>query len=172
MLTIRADQIQAFNSLADAMFVDRVWQYLKEHHADTSIHLPEGESTVGNLADEMLKEFIRNGMTRARAYDLTHESALAAFIVLQFETAPNFDDHPLLHRALKDERGDPNLRIDRLMDQTSPENWQAVRERYDANAWLGTSQSQLDGQTTLVDTSNPKRNLSNADIHQDDTDGE
>lgn len=169
MLTIRADQIQAFDPVADAMFVDRVARYLKEQHAETSIRLPEGTSTVRDLIDERLKEFVRNGMVRARAYGLAHESTLAAFIVLQFETAPNFDDHPLLHRALTDERGDPNLRIDRLMDQASPENWQAVKERYDANAWLGTWQRRFDGQTTLTDASGPKPDPGKADSHQGDT---
>jgi hypothetical protein len=172
MLTIRADQIQAFDAVAETMFVDRVSRYLQEHHADTAIRLREGESTVRDLADEMLREFVRNGVVRARAYELSHESALAAFVVLQFESAPNFDDHPLLHRALTDDRGDPNLRIDRLMDQASPENWEAVKERYDANAWFGTSPKQFDGQTTLVDTSRPKPNPTKADIHQGDTDGE
>lgn len=173
MLTIRADQIQAFHSVADAMFIDRVSQYLKEHHADTSIRLLEGVSTVRDLPDETLREFIRNGLARARSYDLTHESALAAFIVLQFETAPNFDDHPLLRRALRDERCETNLRIDRLMEQATPENWQAVKERYDANAWLEASQGKLDGQTTLMDNSSePRRNPGKATSPRATVDGE
>jgi len=150
MLTIRGDQIQSFDNVADEMFVDRVSQYLREHHADTAIQLPEATSTVQDLNDETLHDLVRHGITRAREYGITHESTLAAFVVLQFETAPNFDDHPLLRRVLKDDRVDANLRIDRLLERATPENWQAVKTRYDAGAWLGASQGQVDGQLTLA----------------------
>jgi len=155
MLTIRPDQIQAFDSLADAMFVDRVSEYLKKHHADTEIKVAQGESAVRDLPDKTLHEFVQNGITRARAYGITHESSLAAFVVLQFETAPNFDEHPVLQRALKDERVEANLRIDRLMERASEQNWEAVRDRYDARAWHGASQGQLGGEITLIDMPKP-----------------
>jgi hypothetical protein len=155
MLTISPNQIQAFDSLADAMFVDRVSQYLKDHHASTEIGVTEGRSTVRDLPDETLRKFVQNGITRARTYGITHESSLAAFVVLQFETAPNFDEHPVLQRALKDERVEPNLRIDRLMERASEQNWEAVRDRYDARAWHGASPGQLGGEITLIDMPKP-----------------
>jgi hypothetical protein len=171
MLTIRSDQVQAFGSVADALFVDRVLQYLQEHHADARIELEEGPAIVQELPDEMLREFIRNGIERARAFGLTHESALAAFVVLQFETAPNFDEHPLLHRALADDRVDANQRIDRLMEKATEENWKAVKESYDSGAWYGSSQGQLAGETTLIDTPKPVRKPRKADLPEDLTDG-
>jgi hypothetical protein len=149
MLTIRSDQIQSFDNVADEMFVDRVSQYLREQHADTAIQLQEATFTVQELNDETLHDMVRQGVARARAYDITHESTLAAFVVLQFETAPNFDDHPSLRRVLKDDRVEPNLRIDRLLERATPENWEAVKARYDAGAWLGASQGLVDGQLTL-----------------------
>src|SRR5882762_6741284 len=150
MLTIRNDQIQSFDNVADEMFVDRVSQYLREHHADTAIQLPEAASTVQDLNDETLHDLVCHGITRAREYGISYESTLAAFVVLQFETAPNFDDHPLLHRVLKDDRVEPNLRIDRLLERATPENWEAVKARYDAAAWLGASHALVDGQPTLT----------------------
>lgn len=152
MLIIRLDQIQAFDSVADALFVDQILQYLREHHDGTVIQLEEGAATpVQDVGDEMLREFVRHGITRARAHGITHQSTMAAFIVLQFETAPNFDEHPLLQRVLKDDRVDANLRIDRLMERATEENWKAVRERYDPGAWYGESPGLQIGETTLIE---------------------
>jgi hypothetical protein len=52
-----------------------------------------------------------------------------------FVTAPNFDDHPLLKRALLDNDTDPNSRLEKLIQDSTEQNWEAVRQAYDASAW-------------------------------------
>lgn len=135
MLKIRREQIKAFQPVADAAFVRRLAAHVRAEHAEAPVFLPEGETTVELLTDERLHEMVGRGVERARAYGMTWESSITAFVVLMFVSAPNFDDHPLLRRVLKDEQTDPDLRIERLWEQTSDDNWEQVEQNYDARAW-------------------------------------
>jgi hypothetical protein len=78
---------------------------------------------------------VRNGIARARRYGMNWESSLTAFVVLMFVAAPNFDEHPLIQRILRDDGAAPNERIDRLWEKTSEANWKTVEQDYDASAW-------------------------------------
>jgi hypothetical protein len=86
--------------------------------------------------------------------------------------APNLDEHPLLRRGFKNESVEPNLRIDRLLEQATSENWQAVKERYDPEAWFGASKGPSTGEKTQMDASDPAGKSGKRDIRQGDTDGE
>ncbi|HEX8336024.1 MAG TPA: hypothetical protein VF621_04800 [Pyrinomonadaceae bacterium] len=140
MLKIRPAQIKAFTPAAEAAFERRVADYLREEHAGEVVTLPAGEGEVAELEvkdldDETLLKMVRGGIARARAYGMTWEATLATFVVTMFIAAPNFDGHPLIRRVLSGAEAEPDLRLDLLWEQTTEENWQAVREQYDSSAW-------------------------------------
>ncbi len=135
MLTIRPEQMEAFKATAEAAFVRRVASYLRAKHGEVIVELPSATLAVKQISDERLCEIVRKGVERAREYGMTWESTLTAFVVLMFVTAPNFDDHPLIQRAMKDESIPPDSRIDQLWERTTDQNWEAVERSYDPQAW-------------------------------------
>jgi non-ribosomal peptide synthetase component F len=134
-LQIRSEQMKAFQPVADANFVKRLVAQLRDEHAETAVVLSDRASTVEKLPDEVLRELVAAGIARARTYGLSHESALAAFVAIMFEAAPNFDRHPLIQRLLNDEKTPPDARIDLLLEEATEENWQAVKKSYDPRSW-------------------------------------
>jgi hypothetical protein len=140
MLKIRAEQMQAFQAVADAVFIKKLARYLREKHGNTSVRLPTGTFLVFELPAATLEAMIQGGIERARRYEFVSEADLAGFVVVMFETAPNFDDHPLLKRGLRDERVKLEDRLSSLLQHATEANWGVVKEEYDPNAW------QLDAQ--------------------------
>jgi hypothetical protein len=63
------------------------------------------------------------------------KSSLKAFVVTMFVAAPNFDEHPIIQRILRDEKLEPEARLDALLERTSDQNWEAVEKNYSAGAW-------------------------------------
>ncbi len=135
MLKIRAEQMQAFQTVADAAFNKKLVKHLREKHGDTSVQLPTGTFLVFELAEEALGAMVRSGFERARRYGFASEADLAGFVVLMLETAPNFDDHPLLQRGLQDERVKLVERLAVLLQNATEANWGVVKEDYDPAAW-------------------------------------
>jgi hypothetical protein len=135
MLTIRPEQFEAFNAVAEAAFIRRVAGHIRAKHSDVIVELPDATLPVKQITDELLLEIVRRGIERARSYGMRWESSLTAFVVLMFVTAPNFDDHPLLQRVLKDESLAADSRIDQLWERTTDQNWEAVERSYDPEAW-------------------------------------
>jgi hypothetical protein len=142
MLKIRREQFEVFQPVAEAAFVRRVAEHLRDNHADAVVQFPNEVILVKQIADERLRRVAHDAITRARTYGLNWESAVTAFVVLMFVTAPNFDEHPLIQRILKDERVPANSRIDQLWERTTDENWEAVRKNYDPTAWISGSQEE------------------------------
>ena len=134
-MIIRPEQLEAFQSVADRVFVRQMVEYLRENHAGALVYLPDGSIAVEQIPDEILYEMVRNGIARARSYGLSWESTVGAFVVLMIVIAPNFDEHPLIQRILTDESVPENDRIDELWGRTSEQNWEAAEKSYDANAW-------------------------------------
>jgi hypothetical protein len=135
MLRIRREQFEVFQAVAEAAFVRRVVEHLREHHADVVIQLPNEVRLIKQITDRRLYRMAQAGINRAREYGMDWESAVTAFVVLLFVAAPNFDQHPLIQRILKDERVAANSRIDQLCERTSEEIWETVRKNYDVTAW-------------------------------------
>jgi hypothetical protein len=135
MLKIRPENLRAFQPQAEAAAADRIAEHIRKEHADCVVDLPGGVFTVRQIPDEQLREMVRNGIARARRHGMSTEASLASFVVLMFVVAPNFDDHPLIERVLKDEAAPPDSRIALLWERTSEQNWDAAKENYDAGAW-------------------------------------
>jgi len=135
MLKIRPEQSEAFQPVAEAAFVAEVVDYLRKTRPQEVVRLPGGPTTIAEIPDEILSVMVRGGIARAREYGITWRSTLAGFVALMFISAPNFDDHPLLKRALLDNDTDPNSRLEKLIQDSTEQNWEAVRQAYDASAW-------------------------------------
>ncbi len=74
-------------------------------------------------------------MARAKDHGLKLESSLASFVILMFEIAPNFDEHPVFKKYMNDSSVDPDDRVDRMLDQATDQDWDEARSRYDFVAW-------------------------------------
>ncbi len=135
MLKIRSQQFEVFKPVADEAFARRVAEYLQQKHPNAAVRLPKGLSVVRRLPEKTLLEMIRGGVGRARKYDMTFESTLTAYVVVMFLAAPNFDAHPLIRRALTDEKVAPDSRIEHLWQRISGQNWETVKKNYDPGAW-------------------------------------
>jgi hypothetical protein len=135
MLKIRPQQLEAFKSVADTFFVKETADYIRREHREALVTLPDGIFPAAAIPDARLQEMVRLAISRARQYGFVWESNLVAFVAIMFVVAPNFDDHPLIRRVLKDEELEPSIRLDELMKRTSEENWEEARRRYDPSAW-------------------------------------
>lgn len=135
MLTIRPEQMEAFQRAADTAFERRVVEYLRKNHSEVVVQLPKGIFLVKQIPDGTLHEMVQNGIVRARQYDLSWESNLMAFVVLMFVAAPNFDAYPLMQQVLRDAEIPPNFRIDDLWKKISDQTWDMIKQNYNPSAW-------------------------------------
>ena len=135
MLTIRAQQMKVFQPAAEAAYLRNTVEFLRQQYAKVAVQLPGGLSLVEQLSEMDLRAMVADGIARARGYGMSSEVALSTFVVLMFVAAPNFDTHPLIQRVLKDEKFAPDARIDQLWVHTSEQNWEVVKQKYDAAAW-------------------------------------
>jgi hypothetical protein len=135
MLMIRAKQLDVFQPVAESAFARCVVAHLRDQHADAVVQLPNEVSLIKQISDQRLRRMVEAGIARARKYGMEWESTITAFVVLMVMVAPNFDQHPLIERILRDERVSANSRVDQLWERTSEENWEVVRKNYDPTAW-------------------------------------
>lgn len=135
MLKIRNQQMQAFQSVAETAFLRKLVEYLYENHPQIAVQIGENLSVICQIPEKELKILVASAINHARTYGITSESSLAAFVVLMFVIAPNFDEHPLIKRLLEDEKIAPNDRIDSFWQHTTEQNWQMVKQNYDPKVW-------------------------------------
>jgi hypothetical protein len=135
MLTIRREQYEVFRPVAEEVFINEITDYLGRVHGERIVRLPDGALSVGAIPEDRLRNIVKGGVAKARAYDLTSKSALTAYVVLMFLAAPNFDEHPLIQHMLLDEAIEPNKRLDELWQRTVDQNWIAVKQSYDPAVW-------------------------------------
>lgn len=135
MLKIRKDQINLFQPDAEEAFVRRVMNFVREHHGDRNVRLPEGDMRVADLSDEMLRPMVEDGIARARRYGITWKSSLISFVVLMFLTAPNFDEHRAVYDYLTNEKIEADRRIDKMMEELPNQVWREARKLYAPETW-------------------------------------
>lgn len=135
MLKIRSEQIVAFQPVADAQFVRRIVEYLRNKHASSVVRLPQGPTLIFRLPDAQLQKMVENGVTRAKSYGLSWESSITAFVVLMFKVSPNFDQHPAINRGLTDAQVPADERIKKLLELTTSTDWWEAKESYDPSTW-------------------------------------
>jgi hypothetical protein len=112
----------------DALLVNRTVEFLQE----------EAPEELQGLSLDLVMRLVSNGIERARSHGLTQESAIQDFVLLMFEVAPNFDQHPAFAKALRDtaDQGiDEDARIHSILERVTVEEWNQAAEGYDENAW-------------------------------------
>lgn len=111
MLTIRREQMDAFEAAAVRDFERRMLAHVKEH-------LPKHHAVLG---EEILRRVIRYGIGRAEAHGFTAESDVCLYITLMLMLGSRFDEDPQLPWAeeiLQDKSlSDPEPRIGQLHDR-------------------------------------------------------
>ncbi len=135
MLKILPEQMRAFSAVADELLVQRIVDHLRANYADTVVQLPSRMFLLDEIDEDDLKQMVHTGLARARSYGISQESALAGFVALMFEAAPNFDSYPPMQQILQDENTPPNSRLDLLLDQATDEDWEKLKGNYEADAW-------------------------------------
>lgn len=159
-LSIRAEQMTVIEAVAQENFVRRIAAHLLAEYPKAVVSLPDDEkSTVDELPEETLHDLIRVGIERARGHELTFESAIAAFVAVMFEVAPNFDTHRLSQVLLNDEEIEPNARLDELLNVLNEKNWEAIREDYDPKAWNAEQETDNADETQESDELTKRKNL-------------
>ncbi len=159
-LSIRAEQMSVIEAVAQENFVRRIAVHLLAEYPKAVVNLPTDEKfTVDELPEETLHDLIRVGIERARGHQLTFESAIAAFVAVMFEVAPNFDTHRLSQVLLNDEEIEPNARLDELLNVLTEKNWESIREDYDPKAWKPEQETDETGETPENDEAIKPKNL-------------
>jgi hypothetical protein len=101
MLTIRTEQMEAFRKALDGTMLERVVAFLRAE-------LPDA---VAGLPDDVVRRRAERGLERAREYDFETDLSLISLVTMMFEFGPNFDRHPVVAKALRDDRDTPDDRM-------------------------------------------------------------
>ena len=141
-LTVRNDQIDVMQAVADSNFERQIADHLRSSYSDSIVKLPDagGEFTVSALSEDALERWIRAGIAKARSYELRIQSSIAAFVALMFDVAPNFDGHRLCEVLLGDEERTPDEQMEDILTVLSEKNWDAIRNDYDSQAWVAAEE--------------------------------
>ncbi len=135
-LSIRAEQMSSIELETQENFVRRISAHLLEEYPKAMVILPSDERfTVDTLPKETLSDLVRIGIARARSYDLTFESSIAAFTALMFEISPNFHTNRICQVVFNGDEVPPNEQVDSLLSMLSEKNIESMQENYDPTAW-------------------------------------
>lgn len=135
MLKIGQSQFDAFSDVADGAFAGRIAAHLRQNHPDVTVKLRSRVSSIRDLSDTALEELILKGISRSRGYGLTYENSIAAFVVLMFVIAPNFDSGSKIKRILNDSSIPADSRMQKVLEEGRDVDWMEARSRYDVQAW-------------------------------------
>lgn len=124
-MKIRNDQIEGMGNAADDELASKLLVGLREDHAPH----------VAGLSDEVVLKRIHYGLTRARRYNITRDSSLAAFVILMFVVTPHFDDYPRNKKILEDPTLRPDLRTKWLLRNTTNDEWDKAKQHCAKSPW-------------------------------------
>ena len=125
MLVIRRTQMAALSSIYDARLGEEIMVHLRALHPQV---------VVGLTAQE-LRARVDASLSLGRRYSLEGCRSLAAFVVLRFTMAPGFHLQSKLQGILSDVTSPSDIRIRRLSDQTTPDDWRAALAAEGAFSW-------------------------------------
>ncbi len=135
MFKVKPEQIRMFQPEAEAAFVGRVMDYLKENHGADKVETPKRKTTVGELPEAMLREMVEDAVRRGHDYRIEWKSTLLSFVVLLFIGAPNFDEHPKVSSFFVGAQTVDDAALESLLDEMTDEDWETVEKNYDPQAW-------------------------------------
>jgi hypothetical protein len=125
MKKIESSPFAHLSHRASPAVVDKILAAVRENHP------------TYRQPDEMLRESIRAGLKRARSHGLVDEQSLMEYVLVMFEIAPNFDQHPAIALVLADPRLPAEERWELVFDEEFDDAWyQAAQpEFYDSAFW-------------------------------------
>lgn len=126
MLIIREKQIQHFIAKDDAELIELVGRTIRQANAER----------VSDYDDEKLREMVKIGVERARSRDFELAEDIAAFVMIMFEVAPNFDEQEEIGAVLADGQFKPSERLAQIWERTSDEAWEKAEQSYKADVWF------------------------------------
>jgi len=117
MLVIRTAQMEAFRSLTEKLFAQRLCILLRQYQADDCIA----------LGDEELHAFVEQQLLRARHRGFTWETSLGDFVSLSLSVGVNFDQHQFIAPLLDDTSIDIDHRLMVVQRTLEVRDWDEVR---------------------------------------------
>jgi hypothetical protein len=123
MLVVRKQQLAALTAAAEQRFLANLCAFVAER--SPSVAADQGEA----------QRMVEAGVARARGHGLREQRAIALFVMLMFEQAPNFDEHPRVAELLAAPGGSPEARLRRVAGSITEAEWAAVRAASDPSAW-------------------------------------
>ncbi|XXT21214.1 hypothetical protein WME94_06575 [Sorangium sp. So ce429] len=121
LLVSRAQREQ----VGEPAFVDRVVAHFLRYHLE-AVHM---------LPDDVLRRRVEHGIAKGRGYGLTWEYSLTVFVAHMIRIHPRFDEHPAVQRELRDPSREPDRRIDALVENLTPDEWEDAASRGDPEAY-------------------------------------
>ena len=129
--------MDVMSAVAEANFEKKIAEHLRMHYPDSIVRPPDGEeSSVRELPANALEHLVRVAIAKARRYEVTRQSSIAAFAAMMFDVAPNFDRYRLCEVLLGDEEKSPDERVDEIANVLTEKNWDSIRRDYDPQAWI------------------------------------
>lgn len=110
MLRVRAEQMEALDKAAQAIFHTQLLKFLRQE-------MPE---QTAEFSDEDLRKRIAESERRAATYGIVSNAGVAQFLCLTF-IDPAFDEIPAVHAYLKEPSDDPEGRLSNLIDHLEGE---------------------------------------------------
>jgi hypothetical protein len=135
MLTIRTEQITAFERAVDERYIEDLTDYLLQTHPKAPIRSYVRSALLSSLTRTVVLRLVRNGIARARSHGLTWKGNIAAFVTLMVIVSPNFDQDPVVARILREARESIDRHWESIWDDTTNDDWARIRDSYDTAAW-------------------------------------
>lgn len=125
MMRLGPEHIEALRPQSERAFAYEILDFMHNRHPELLAGMPE----------EAVLDRIVAGVKRAKHYGFTRHRSYAAFIVIMFEIAPNFDDHPRIKAALTNPGIPPDYRIGSFEDATTERDWVEAEALNYPKAW-------------------------------------
>lgn len=84
------------------------------------------------LTDEVLRNRVEHCIAKARAHGLTYENSLTIFTAHMLRINPAFAEQPDLARILADTSRPEEKRMEALVFEATPDEWEDAAQRCDA----------------------------------------
>lgn len=125
LIDLRDSQLRQCGEAIERDLIKVISWHLRNHHS----------RCVQYLSKETLEERVSYAIAKGRQYSLYTVADLAGFAALMFELAPNFDEHPSFRSVLADPTIPGDVKMRRLSQVISDQEWQEAVLMYDRNYW-------------------------------------
>lgn len=125
LLELSAEQLIACGDAIENDLYQIIQWHLRGHHSRAVQYIPA----------PTLEARIGVAVEKARRYGLMTVPDIAGYAALMFELSPNFDEHPSFKKVLEDWRIPPEVKLKKLSQNITQEDWRQALELYDREFW-------------------------------------